>query len=178
MSVNDDLSFIATMNIRGYPVTLVRKRLATQWDKAGPMRFYFKYSEGFYTMQVMDGEYKGWQVNTTNNGFLEASDGANSFKLLTTSKATVSLENIKGDHQTVYLQTRAGYFVQQNMEGLTAFDDDEVMYNFLLAVPRVDRGDGKYMAMEEDVWVVRPVGYPDRTNPAFINIHIEQKGVH
>jgi len=177
MSRDDELSFIATMSIRGYPVSFVRDKLATQWEKVSSTRFYFRHVNGFYTLQVIGGAHDGRQINTDSEGFLVVSKGANSFKLLTTTKAPISLKDIPGDQKTVYLQTQAGYYVQQNMEGLTAFDDPDTMYNFLLAVPRVDRGDGKYLAMVEDVWVAQPVGYPDLTNPAFINLNIEQKGV-
>ena len=117
MSRDDELSFIATISIRGYPVSFVRDKLATQWEKVSSTRFYFRHVNGFYTLQVIGGAHDGRQINTNSEGFLVVSNGANSFKLLTTTKAPISLKDIPGDQKTVYLQTQAGYYVQQNMEG-------------------------------------------------------------
>ncbi len=175
---NDDkLSFVATMSIRGYPVTLARGRLATQLAKTDPTWFYFSHHVDHYSISVAGGEHKGKKVGCTKEGYLEVSDKPKLFKLLTTARAHITLEHIAGDQKTVHVQTPESYFVQQDMEGLTAFDDPDVLYNFLLAVPRIDRGNGTYLAREEDEWVPRPVGNPDRTNPAFIDLNILQKGV-
>ncbi|TVT79667.1 hypothetical protein [Pseudomonas sp. H3(2019)] len=174
---SDELSFIATMSICNYPVTLAGNRLTTQWMKTAPTRFYFKYFHGFYNIQIASGEHAGACVDVVGDGYLVAAKDGTPFLLQATTKAYITLAEIVGDQKAVYLQTPRKYYVQQCMYGGTAFEDHDTMYNFLLAVPRVDRGDGKYLAMEENSWVARSAGYPDRTIPADITLHIEQKGV-
>lgn len=176
------LSFSAGMNIRNHPVTLIDtlagiSRMGTQVQKTTQLRFGFYYSNGGYSIKVLEGPRKGkWIKPRGDGGYLETSDSPVNFKLTSTNKAVRTLKDMPTDVQTIYLQAPSGWYVQQQMEGLTAFDDLDVLYNFMLAVPKTDRkGNGTYLAMIEDEWVTKPIGF--NVQPAFINVHIIERGI-
>ncbi|MHC8287758.1 hypothetical protein ACYZUD_13205 [Pseudomonas sp. XS1P51] len=176
------LSFIAGMNIRRHPVTLISSndgsgRMGTQVEKTDQMQFGFYYFNEGYLIAVLSGEHRGkWIRPQEQDGFLAVSEKAGHFVLKTTQGAVLTLENMRSDVQTIYLQSHNGSYVQQNMEGLTAFDDLDVLYNFMLAVPKTDRrGDGTYLAMIQDQWSYKPLSFT--AQPAFINLHIVERGL-
>ncbi|KJZ49969.1 MULTISPECIES: hypothetical protein [Pseudomonas] len=172
------LSFIATMKIHGRSVIVESERLLTRSLPSVPTKLHFQFFSGHYMISVVDGEYAGKDIDSPDSGYLQVSDSSNVFDLMSAESRVVTLNDFSEDVQYIYLRTIDWYRVQQEFAGEDAFDDQDVEYNFILAVPRLDKkGNGTYLAMEEGAWRYRRLDAPDTTIYAPIELTIEKRGV-
>nr|WP_314529838.1 hypothetical protein [uncultured Pseudomonas sp.] len=157
-------SFTATMSIHGRPVTLVSASIgpasvATQRKPTEPLLFRFYYApDGTYKINVAAGKHQGQWIGIGHEYGLETSDEACKF-FIYLKGVSLTPSDWQADDATIYMQSLKGGSVQQRMDPDTVFDDLDELFNFLLAVPKKDRGDGTYLAMIEDEWVKKPLKY-------------------
>ncbi|MHC8318653.1 hypothetical protein [Pseudomonas sp. LB3P31] len=171
------LSFTATMTISSRPVALVSGHtgpamVATQLKKTEPMQFrFYHHVAGGYQIQVDEGQHKGkWIGIKDSEGALQICDSPNTFSLKSVHGANLTLHELDSEVSIIHLQTISGWYVQQRLEAVSAFDDQDVLYNFLHAVTKKDRGNGTYLAMVEDAWVSKPLSYNPPPSHIILNI--------
>ncbi|WP_347911328.1 hypothetical protein [Pseudomonas grandcourensis] len=172
-----DLSFRATMSIFGRPVSVLSPgRVGTQVAQVKPTTFHFYCFANQYIVSVGDIAGKQYVV-LDDDGYLGIGKRAEHFGIFDLENSSPLSRNHPQGEVDIYLYSSKTERVMQ-FEGDNAFDDQETLYNFLIAGRKVRRenlsGEVSYMVPDgRGAWMRYPANKPFTPKPVPIVLNIQ-----
>ncbi|KAB0494731.1 hypothetical protein [Pseudomonas vancouverensis] len=144
-------TFKGTLSIFGSPVSVISpERIGARLPGHEPTLFYFYASTDKFLISVGDMDNKQ-RVALDSDGYLCISDRAESFTLRTLDQQLLSRSPSKGGVViNAYAKSSAAVI---QFDGDDAFDDQDTLYNFLIAAMKLERVDSN-----RDVYYKVPTG--------------------
>lgn len=170
-------SFRATMSIFGSPVSVLSsERIGTQVAQVEPTMFYFYSFDNNYLVSV--GDIAGKQyVALSDDGYLGIGTRAEHFGIFDLeNNSPLSKNHPQGEVVINLYSSRSERVIQ--FDGDDAFDDQETLYNFLIAGRKVRRenlsGEVTYIVPDgRGAWMKYPADKPFTPKPVPILLNIQ-----
>ncbi|WP_150674199.1 hypothetical protein [Pseudomonas fluorescens] len=176
---NNDLveTFRATMSVFGVPVSVLSPgRIGTQVAQVEPTMFYFYAVGGRYAVSAGNIAEKQY-VALDSDGYLCIGDRVEQFNILDLENNFLANKNHPQGEVVINLYSSRSERVMQ-FDGDDAFDDQETLYNFLIAGRKVRRenlsGEVTYIVPDgRGAWMKYPADKPFMPKPVPILLNIQ-----